>query len=103
TSGPIIYCADDKNTMLLCSHAKQGVSYGLSDLADYRALDVRLQNFSSRFSVLRGGQLLGEIALDVPGAQNVANALGVVALATELGIPWNQIASALAEFRGASR
>ena len=103
TSGPIIYCADDKNAMLLCSHAKQGVSYGISELADYRALDVHLQNFSSRFSVLRGGQLLGEIALEVPGAQNVANALGVVALATELGIPWNQIASALAEFRGAAR
>ena len=39
----------------------------------------------------------------MPGAQNVSNALGVVALATELGIAWNQIVSALAEFRGASR
>jgi UDP-N-acetylmuramate--L-alanine ligase/UDP-N-acetylenolpyruvoylglucosamine reductase len=103
TSGPIVYCADDKNAMLLCSHAARAVSYGLSELADFRALDVRLQNFSSRFSVLRGGTLLGEIALDVPGAQNVCNALGVVALATELGIPWNQIASALAQFRGAAR
>ena len=33
----------------------------------------------------------------------MANALGVVALATELGIAWNQIVSALAEFRGAAR
>ncbi len=89
--------------MLLCSHAQQAVSYGLSELATYRALDVRLENFSSRFTVLRHGQLLGEVALEVPGAQNVSNALGVVALATELGIAWNQIVSALAEFRGASR
>ncbi len=103
TTGPIIYCADDKNAMLLCSHAPRAVSYGLSEQADYRALDVRLQNFSSRFSVLRKGTLLGEITLEVPGAQNVANALGVVALATELGIPWNQIVSALVEFRGAAR
>ncbi len=103
TSGPIVYCADNKNAMLLCSHAEHGVSYGLSDVATYRALDVRLANFSSRFSVLRHGQLLGEVSLEVPGAQNVSNALGVVALATELGIPWNQIASALAEFRGAAR
>ena len=103
TRGPIVYCADDKNAMLLCSHAKQAVGYGLSELADYRALDVRLQNFSSRFTVLRHGQLLGEVVLEVPGAQNVSNALGVVALATELGIAWNQIVSALAEFRGAAR
>jgi UDP-N-acetylmuramate--L-alanine ligase/UDP-N-acetylenolpyruvoylglucosamine reductase len=103
TSGPIVYCADDKNSMLLCSHCEQAVSYGLSELANYRALDVRLENFSSRFSVLRRGQLLGEIALQVPGAQNVANALGVVALALELGVAWNQIAHALAEFRGAAR
>src|SRR6202044_4076805 len=65
--------------------------------------DVRLQNFSSRFTVLRPGQLMGEVVLQIPGAQNVCNALGVVALATELGIAWNQIVSALAEFRGASR
>jgi UDP-N-acetylmuramate--alanine ligase len=103
TRGPIVYCADDKNSVLLCSHSAQGVSYGLSELAHYRALDVRLENFCSRFSVLRRGQLLGEIALEVPGAQNVSNALGVVALATELGIAWNQIVSALAEFRGAAR
>ena len=103
TRGPIVYCADDKNAMLLCSHAEQAISYGLSELAQYRALDVRLENFSSRFSVLRRGQLLGEIALEVPGAQNVCNALGVVALATELGVAWNQIVSALAEFRGAAR
>ena len=103
TRGPIIYCADDKNSMLLCSHCKQAVSYGMSELATYRALDVRLENFASRFTVLRQGQLLGEVALDIPGAHNVSNALGVVALATELGIPWNQIVSALAEFRGAAR
>lgn len=103
TRGPIIFCADDKNAMLLCSHSDQAVGYGLSELADYRALDVRLDNFSSRFTVLRKGTLLGEVALNIPGAQNVSNALGVIALATERGIGWTQIVSALAEFRGASR
>ncbi len=103
TTGPIIYCADDKNTMLLCSHNGQAISYGLSDLATYRALDVRLENFSSKFAVLRRGQLLGEVTLGVPGAQNVCNALGVIALATEKGVAWNQIVSALADFRGAAR
>jgi UDP-N-acetylenolpyruvoylglucosamine reductase len=97
TRGPIIYCADDKNSMLLCSHAPRAISYGLSELATYRALDMHLHNFSSRFSVLREGKLLGEVTLDVPGAQNVSNALGVVALATELGIAWTQIVSAVVD------
>ena len=79
------------------------MSYGLSELATYRALDVRLENFSSRFTVLRHGQLLGEVALEDSRRAERRNALGVVALATELGIAWNQIVSALAEFRGAAR
>ena len=103
TRGPIIYCADDKNAMLLCSHAEKGIGYGFSELAEYRALNMTLENFSSRFTVLRRGQLLGEVVLQVPGAQNVSNALGVIAMATELGVAWNQIVSALAEFRGAAR
>jgi UDP-N-acetylmuramate--L-alanine ligase/UDP-N-acetylenolpyruvoylglucosamine reductase len=103
TRGPIVYCADDKNAMLLCSHCEAGVSYGMSELAAYRALDLRTENFCSRFTVLRHGQLLGEVSLEIPGVQNVSNALGVVALAMELGVAWNQIVSALAEFRGAAR
>src|SRR5476649_136455 len=103
TKGPIIYCADDKNAMLLCSLCARAESYGMSELATYRALDVRLDNFASRFTVLKRGQLMGEVSLNIPGAQNVSNALGVIALASELGIGWNQMVSALAEFRGASR
>src|SRR6202453_2891470 len=79
TRGPIIYCADDKNAMLLCSHAKQAISYGGSERANFRALDVRLRDFSSKFTVAQNGQLLGEAALEVTGAQNVSNALGVIA------------------------
>jgi UDP-N-acetylmuramate--alanine ligase len=39
----------------------------------------------------------------VPGRHNLVNALAVVAVAAELGLPFEQAAAALAEFRGAER
>lgn len=103
TTGKIVYCADDKNAFLLCSHHPSAVSYGFGSQSDYRAIEVRAQNFSSQFQVQRQGKVLGTIALQVPGMQNVSNALGVVALATELGVSFDVIAQAMQEFRGAAR
>jgi UDP-N-acetylmuramate--L-alanine ligase/UDP-N-acetylenolpyruvoylglucosamine reductase len=103
TRGPIIYCADDKNSILLCSHRDHAVGYGFSEIADYRILDVDQEQFRSRFKLIRRGQLLGDITINVPGKQNIANAAGVAAMATELGVDWANISAALEEFRGAKR
>ena len=51
----------------------------------------------------RGGEKLGEAILNVPGRHNVSNALGVIALAIELGIPFEKIAESLRTFRHARR
>jgi len=47
--------------------------------------------------------MLGEAALNVPGQHNVSNALGVIALATELGIPFEKIVASLRKFEHARR
>nr|AIA12783.1 UDP-N-acetylenolpyruvoylglucosamine reductase [uncultured bacterium] len=39
----------------------------------------------------------------MPGAHNVSNALGAIALATEIGVPFHKIVEALESFRGARR
>src|SRR6202023_1957260 len=62
-----------------------------------------LRNFSSIFSVYRGADKLGEAILNVPGEHNVRNALGVIALATELGVPFERIAKSLTKFQHARR
>lgn len=103
TSGHIIYCADDKNTLLLCSHNERAIGYGFSEVAHYQGRQVRLDSFASYFQVCRQGQVLGTVTLNIPGLQNVSNALGVIAIAMEIGVPWEKIVRALAEFRGASR
>src|SRR5205814_8417883 len=81
----------------------RSVSYGFGENVDYRAQNVTLEDFASVFSVFRRGEKLGEARLSVPGRHNVQNAVGVGALATELAIPFEKIAAALAKFRHARR
>lgn len=56
-----------------------------------------------RFSAYRDGGHVLDVALRIPGAHNVANALAAIAACTALGLTPEQIAGALARFRGASR
>ena len=62
---------------------------------------------SFRFAVERRGrrapERLGEVALPLRGVHNVVNALGAVAMATCLGVPFDDAAAALARFGGVAR
>jgi UDP-N-acetylmuramate--alanine ligase len=103
TSGHIFYCRDDAGAVRVCANHSKAISYGHAEDSDYRLTGLYTENFRSRFVVEHGGADLGEIVLNVPGAHNAVNALAVVALATELGIPFEKIAAALLGFRGARR
>src|SRR6266480_2541433 len=103
TSGTVFYNIDDANTARLCASWKNAVSFGFSDTAVYRGAEVDLHAFGSHFCVYFGEQRLGEVTLNAPGAHTVHNALGVVALAVELGIPFEKIAASLHKFELARR
>ncbi|MBA3882793.1 MAG: UDP-N-acetylmuramate--L-alanine ligase, partial [Chthoniobacterales bacterium] len=103
TTGDVFYCADDHHAARLCADRPRAISYGFSDGADYSAREIELRDFASVFCVLRGGDQLGEAVLNVPGRHNVSNALGVIALATELGIPFEKIVASLRHFEHARR
>ena len=102
-SGKVIYCADDANATRLCSQRVNAVSYGAIERASYQYRNVNRAPSGSRFEVWKNGLQLGKIALAVPGRHNVSNALGVAALAIELGVPFGNIVRALESFRGAKR
>ncbi len=102
TSGIVFYNADDPISRQLCSSARS-VSFGLGESASYQAKDITLEDFSSVFCVFRNGAQLGEARLNVPGRHNVQNAVGVIALASELGVPFEKIAKSLAKFQHARR
>ncbi|PYL06201.1 MAG: UDP-N-acetylmuramate--L-alanine ligase, partial [Verrucomicrobia bacterium] len=103
TSGTVFYNADDANTARLCAKRTGAISFGFCERADYRSADLELRDFASVFCVQRRGEPLGEAVLNVPGRHNVQNALGVIALATELGIPFERIVASLRKFEHARR
>lgn len=103
TSGHVFFCVDDAGARRVCAAHPGAISYGHSQGATYRITNLQTENFCSRFSVSHQGRHLGEIALNIPGAHNAVNALAVVALASELGVPFERIAAALDTFRGAKR
>ena len=103
TQGTIFFCADDPNAVRLCEVRPGAISYGERSTAFYRFDDLHLKPFQSHFRVLRDGKPLGAVTLNIPGRHNASNAVGVVAIATELGVPFALIAKALESFRGARR
>jgi UDP-N-acetylmuramate--alanine ligase len=103
TTGMLFYSADDANAVRLCSQRKGAVSYGFSENSDYRGTDIESRDFASVFCVYLRGQQLGEAVLNVPGRHNVQNAIGVIGLANELGIPFEKIAASLRKFEHARR
>ena len=103
TSGTVFYNIDDASAARLCATRKKRISFGFSDTADYRGADVDSHAFHSNFCVYSRGKKLGELVLNVPGQHNVHNAIGVVALATELGIAFDKIANSLRRFEHARR
>jgi UDP-N-acetylmuramate--alanine ligase len=103
TSGTVFYNVDDANTAQLCEKRKGAISFGLSEKAEYRGANMDLRDFASVFCVYGHGRQLGEAVLNVPGQHNVQNAIGVIALATELGVSFDKIAASLRKFEHARR
>lgn len=103
TAGKVVYCADDPHASRICASHPGAVSYGASATARYRFDAVHSKDFQSHFRILRDGQPLGGVTLNVPGLHNVSNAVAAVALASEVGVPFPKIAEALESFRGARR
>lgn len=103
TSGKVFFNADDANSVRLCGSRAGAISYGFGEAAFYRGTDIELQDFASVFCVFRDDKQLGEATLNVPGRHNVSNSLGVIAVATELGISFEKIAASLGNFRHARR
>ena len=104
--GCIIVCSDDKNVCKVVQNAdKKVIRYAIDDKkADYTAENITFDgNDHARFNVMRGGDKLVEIKLNVPGRHNVLNALAVTAAADFLGIDMPAVATGLSQFGGTKR
>lgn len=106
--GKAVLCIDDEHVReVIPSVAETVVTYAIEaphvDSADYRAVNIECGDRRSRCQVYHKEQLLGELALTVPGKHNVANALAAIIVCLDAGLAFEQIANALTSFRGAKR
>jgi len=102
--GVVLVCLDDQGVRSVMDRiTKKIVTYGLSPQCDVRADDVDFQERASTYTLVHRGTPLGTIMLNVPGVHNVRNSLAACAAGLQCGIPFETIASALAEFGGVYR
>jgi UDP-N-acetylmuramate--alanine ligase len=102
--GAAVLCADQPEIQALVPHVeKRVITYGLAGPADLVAAGLRLHELQAHFEVLHRGESLGELALQVPGAHNVANALAATAVGLDLEVPFPVVQRALAGFTGVQR
>ncbi len=102
--GTAIVCIDDAGIQSILDKIQRPIiSYGLSDLADIRAVDVHAVGATMHFTVKRKDSIDLPIILNCAGLHNVRNALSVIALATELEFDDLGIQTALQEFTGVDR
>jgi len=102
--GLAVLCLDHVAVRALLPRVrKRFVTYGLAGDADLQAVHTRVTAHGTRFDVLERGRWIGEIHLRMPGRHNAQNALAVVAAASEVGVPFETIARALASFEGIHR
>ncbi|MGE0189225.1 MAG: UDP-N-acetylmuramate--L-alanine ligase [Steroidobacteraceae bacterium] len=102
--GLAVMCVDDAEAAALIERVgRPVVTYGLSDSADVRAVNVQRHGLQSSFDVLRPGREVLSVRLNTPGLHNVLNSLAAIAVATELELADQAIQNALLHFQGIDR
>jgi UDP-N-acetylmuramate--alanine ligase len=105
--GFLVTCADDAGARRLALDAAgRGVdvrTYGTADGAHLRLDDVRVSPRGTDFEVVLRGRRLGPVHLGVVGAHNALDAGAAMLAGLDLGLPFGELAAALAGFRGARR
>ncbi|GKT11684.1 MAG: UDP-N-acetylmuramate--alanine ligase [Thiomicrorhabdus sp.] len=102
--GMSIVCIDDENIQAMLPKLSRKIStYGFSEEADIRAINVEPRGLKMYFQVLVGREKSFDIVLNSPGRHNVLNALAAISIALKLDVPIDAIQQGLLEFAGVGR
>ncbi|HLV71090.1 MAG TPA: UDP-N-acetylmuramate--L-alanine ligase [Xanthomarina sp.] len=80
-----------------------GITYGIEDDSDYSIHNVTIQNGVYVFDVKTPETTLENLQFNLPGRHNLSNALIALAMAVAYGCPHQQLAKALASYKGVKR
>ncbi|HLA39489.1 MAG TPA: Mur ligase family protein, partial [Candidatus Glassbacteria bacterium] len=102
--GTVVTCIDNQPLLSIIPRIERRIfTYGESPQADLQMAGIEHAGGGSMSRLTLGGAPLGELRLQVPGRHNVENAMAAVAVGLELGVSYERIAGALAEFKGVHR
>lgn len=102
--GLAVLCIDDPSVREIAEGVKRPVvTYGFSEDADVRAINVTQNGMRTSFTVLRSGYEEMHVTLNMPGKHNVLNALATIAVASDEGISDADIMRGLSDFQGVGR
>lgn len=107
TTDYLVVNGDDENVRDMLSRCKtkaEVVTFGKTSSSDYYAENVKhISDFHQQFTLMKQGEALCEIDVNVPGIHNVYNAVAACAAAYTAGIPIDAIKKGIYDFKGAMR
>jgi len=105
--GRAMLCVDDVHVREIMPRISKPITtYGFSEDAQIRAVNVRHQDGKMRFTAVCRHNTIPldlDVTLNLPGMHNVLNSLAAIAVALEVGVEGDAIVAALAEFEGVGR
>ena len=84
---------------------RQVITYGESEAADYRAVNIQQVGMKTSFELerkIKGSERI-KIELNIPGKHNVLNALATFVVAADEGMPDEVVCEGLNQFQGVGR
>jgi UDP-N-acetylmuramate--alanine ligase len=102
--GLAVLCLDDavvRETLL--DIGRPVMTYGFTEGADVRAIDVRPEGAGAHFTAVFADGVSEDFHLNLPGRHNVQNALVAVTIGRELGVSFAAMRRAFTAFEGVGR
>lgn len=102
--GLAVLCIEDEEVCVLAHEMpRHCITYGFKPEADVRATDISQVAGQMHFTMHLPDDKTQAVVLNLPGNHNVLNALAAAAIAWQLGVTREHIASALQKFEGIGR
>lgn len=102
--GRSILCADDAEVNKIRPLvAKPHWTYGFSEGVNFRITNFKPTATGSQFTLLRDGNRLADVVVNVPGEHNARNGVAAIAAALELDIDLKTAVEGLARYSGVRR
>ena len=103
-TGLAVLCFDNENIRNIADKVdRKYISYALDHDADYMAKDIKIDGPHTSFTVIYKGEVLGDVALNIPGKHNVLNALATIAVCHHMGLSIEEITEGFKVFSGTKR